>query len=95
MNKKSSSAHDFNFLSGLGAKQSLNCIFALFGRLFGSSSHLWMWDYAKLVCELEKCGFVDITEFKQGFVKLHISCTRVSFSIFSFNRKLWLVHSGL
>ena len=95
VNKKSLSAYDFNLLSGLGAKQSLNSIFALLGRAFGNSSHLWMWDYARLDCELEKCGFLDITEFKQGVAKLHISCTRVRFSIFSFNRKLWLVHSGL
>ncbi|MFC1681020.1 methyltransferase domain-containing protein [Pseudomonadota bacterium] len=33
---------------------------------FGNSQHLWMWDYASISRELEKCGFVEIRRAKFG-----------------------------
>ena len=57
---------NFNLLSGLGTKQSLNSVSNRLRRAFGNVGHLWMWDYASLASELKKVGFVDITEFSQG-----------------------------
>tara|TARA_B100000242_G_scaffold293033_1_gene269922 strand:+ start:1144 stop:1833 length:690 start_codon:yes stop_codon:yes gene_type:complete len=67
--KRKLAAYEFNLLSGLGRKESLNSLFARFKRTFGNSSHLWMWDYPSLAAELKKVGFINISKFRRGSSK--------------------------
>jgi ubiquinone/menaquinone biosynthesis C-methylase UbiE len=61
-----SASHRFMESSGLGVRSRPRTPLGLARRIFGHSSHLWMWDETSLRSELEQAGFTNIRRAQLG-----------------------------
>jgi hypothetical protein len=59
-------SHRFMESSGLGVRSRPRTPMGWTRRIFGNSSHLWMWDENSLRVELEQAGFIDIRRAELG-----------------------------
>ena len=53
-------ASEFLEASGLGTRNKPQGVRALVQAVLGNGSHLWMWDYQSLKCELKIQGFIEV-----------------------------------
>ncbi len=59
-------ALDFMERSRLGTKSRPRGLKGLVRSYFGNTSHLWMWDFESMACELEDAGFTQIRRAEFG-----------------------------